>query len=197
MSRTRARITEEADSLIYRQGFAPTSFGDIADSLGISRGNFYHHFKTKDAILDAVIHRRLSVTQALLTRWETESPDPAGRIGHFIDILLTNQSKILQDGCPAGTLCSELAKLDHLLLDRAAEVLALFRNWLSVQFAALGCAEPDALALHLLGRSQGIAVLLHCTRDATFLGREVATLHRWLGSLAPPTKEDPACSSSP
>lgn len=52
---TRNLIVEEADALFYESGFEATSFAEIAKAVGISRGNFYHHFKTKDDILDAVI----------------------------------------------------------------------------------------------------------------------------------------------
>jgi len=34
----------------------------------ISRGNFYHHFKSKDEILDAVITARLANTRMMLER---------------------------------------------------------------------------------------------------------------------------------
>jgi len=44
-----------ADRLFYEQGFEHTSFANIADAVNISHGNVYHHFKSKDDILDAVI----------------------------------------------------------------------------------------------------------------------------------------------
>src|SRR5688500_768121 len=56
---TRDQIVAAADQLFYRRGFEHTSFSDIADAVRISRGNFYHHFKSKDDILDAVIGARL------------------------------------------------------------------------------------------------------------------------------------------
>ena len=74
--RTRDRIVEEADQLFYRQGFEHTSFAQIAEALGISRGNFYYHFKTKDEILDAVINHRLTRTHAMLEHWEIEGATP-------------------------------------------------------------------------------------------------------------------------
>ena len=183
MAKTRDRIAAMADDLFYRQGYSATSFADIAEATGLSRGNFYHHFKAKDAILGAVIDRRLHLTASLLAGWAGENPDPAHRIRCFIDILHANRQKILQGGCPVGTLCTELAKLDHLLLTRAADVFGLFRDWLAAQFAALALPDPDALALHLLARSQGIAVLYHSLRDPDFLEAEVLGLHRWLDSL--------------
>ena len=66
-SRTRDKIIDMADNLFYQQGFENTSFADIANKVGISRGNFYHHFKSKDSILDAVIKRRLANTEKMLT----------------------------------------------------------------------------------------------------------------------------------
>lgn len=51
---TRARIVAEADRLFYERGYEATSFADVADAVGISRGNFYHHFKSKDTL--SLIH---------------------------------------------------------------------------------------------------------------------------------------------
>src|SRR5215831_9632163 len=110
---TRDQIIEAADQLFYRNGYEHTSFSDIADAVQISRGNFYHHFKTKDEILDAVIKRRLAGTRKMLDQWEIEGKHPADRIRSFIDILIANRADIKRYGCPVGTLCSELVKLDH------------------------------------------------------------------------------------
>ena len=66
MASTRERIVEQADVLFYERGYEATSLADIAAPLGLSRGNFYYHFKTKDEILDAVIDLRLSRTACLL-----------------------------------------------------------------------------------------------------------------------------------
>lgn len=52
---TRHQIVEAADRLFYERGFEATSFADIAAVVGLSRGNFYYHFRTKDEILEAVI----------------------------------------------------------------------------------------------------------------------------------------------
>ena len=77
---TREDIVEAADGLFYRHGFDHTSFADIAETVRISRGNFYYHFKTKDQILDAVIERRLTKTRAMLDQWEIAGDTPAARL---------------------------------------------------------------------------------------------------------------------
>lgn len=181
--KTRERIEQKAHDLFYENGFEATSFADIAGAVGISRGNFYHHYKSKDDILDAVISRRLSKTQHMLGKWETDTP-PKTRIVSFIRILLINQTKIMAFGCPVGTLTTELAKLDHIAQSRATEIFTLFRDWIADQFCALGHGDESAsLALHLLGRSQGIAVMASAYRDENYLIAEVAALEDWLGSL--------------
>jgi len=182
---TRDHIIEAADLLFYQRGYEHTSFADIADVVRISRGNFYHHFKTKDEILDAVISARLARTRGMLDRWELEGKDPADRIRSFIQILIANRADIKRFGCPVGTLCAELAKLNHGAQAEATEIFALFRIWLRRQFTLLGrAADADALAMHLLARSQGVATLASAFGDETFIRHEVQQMHDWLNSCA-------------
>ena len=102
---TREQIVEAANRLFYERGFEPTSFASIAEAVGISRGNFYYHFKTKDEILDAVINARLAGTRKMLEQWEIDGAQPADRIRSFIHLLIANRADIKRYGCPVGTLC--------------------------------------------------------------------------------------------
>ena len=184
---TRANIVAAADDLFYRRGFTHTSFADIADIVGISRGNFYFHFKSKDEILEAVIELRLANTALMLEQWEHAGKTPVGRIRQFIDMLTTNQIDIKRSGCPIGSLCTELAKLNHASQKEANRLFTLFRSWLRSQFEALGRKrDADALAMHILARSQGIATLANALRDDQFIREEVRQMHAWLDSCVNP-----------
>lgn len=183
---TRQQIVETADRLFYEQGFEATSFADIASAVNLSRGNFYYHFKTKDEILGAVIALRLANTRQMLEAWEAEGREPADRIRSFIHILIMNRVKIMAYGCPVGTLCSELAKLDHIAKEEAAKLFILFRDWLARQFTAFGReTDAEALAMHILMRSQGVASLATAFRDEGFIRREVDDMCAWLETLRP------------
>ncbi|NQV98726.1 MAG: TetR/AcrR family transcriptional regulator [Rhodospirillales bacterium] len=191
---TRQQIVDAADLLFYHQGYAPTSFSDIAAAVQISRGNFYYHFKTKDQILDAVIAARLAKTEQMLAGWESHTEDPAARIRSFIDILIRNRSDIERFGCPVGTLSAELAKLDHASQAEAVALFTLFRSWLARQFTLLGrSADADALALHLLARSQGVATLANAFAEDSFISHEVGLMHAWLSEIinTPPPETAP------
>ncbi len=177
----RDQIIQAADSLFYKNGFEHTSFAHIADVVGISRGNFYYHFKTKDEILDSVIKLRLSNTQAMLEQWELSGETPADRIRSFINILIMNRANIKRFGCPVGTLTTELTKLNHAAQDDANQLFTLFRIWLRRQFQQLGYkSEANNLAMHLLARSQGIATLASAFQDEKFIKQEVKHLNEWL-----------------
>lgn len=181
---TRADIIAAADDLFYRQGYEHTSFADIAGAVQISRGNFYYHFRTKDEILDAVILARLEKTRVMLDHWEETAASPTARILSFVHILNTNCADIKRYGCPVGTLTAELSKLGHIAQDDANKLFSLFRVWLRRQFEMLGRKDADDLALHILGRSQGIATLANAFKNEAFIRREVAELNVWLQKIA-------------
>lgn len=181
---TRERIIEIADQLFYERGYDHSSFADIADAVGLSRGNFYYHFKSKDEILDGVIARRREKTLAMLRQWETEAATPQARLGRFVDMMAMNSPRIRRHGCPVGTLCTELAKLEHPALPHANLLFTLFRQWLKARFEEAGLRRrADTLAMHLLGRSQGIATLAQAFDSEDFIRQETAGLHQWLQML--------------
>lgn len=177
----RDKIVEAADLLFYQKGYEFTSFADIASSVSISRGNFYYHFKTKDDILTAVINRRLDMTDDMLNGWDIKSQNPTERIMSFVHILISNKSKIERYGCPVGTLTTELSKLRHPALEDATRLFSLFKTWLMQQFVALGFEEQsEPMAMHILGRSQGVATLLNAFKDDDFLQNEIRQMQDWL-----------------
>lgn len=181
---TRERIVEAADRLFYQQGFEHTSFAAIAKAVQISTGNFYHHFKSKDEILGAVIELRLANTREMFKLWESQSKEPAERIRSFINILIMNRAKIKRYGCPVGTLCGELVKLEHASAREANKLFKLFRNWLGRQFTLLGYkSDADELAMHVLAFSQGVATLASTFHDEKFIKQEVRNMEDWLQSL--------------
>ena len=182
---TRQQIVAAAHQLFYRRGYEHTSFAMIADAVQISRGNFYHHFKTKDEILDAVIESRLASGRQMLEKWEAESPAPADRIRSYIQLTFVNRADFKRYGCPVGTLSIELAKLGHASRREANELFKLIRGWLRLQFELLGRGDDaDALALHVLARCQGVAVLASAFQDEKFIQREVEQMCAWVESCA-------------
>ena len=128
-----------------------------------------------------MIDRHLAEFGALLAKWTARHSDPRDRLIDFVRMITERQAALTRYGCPIGTLNTELGK-DRPELQQSARVLFdLFRDWLAEQFRDLGSGgEATSLALHLLGRAQGVAVIAHVYQDATLLQCEVAQMETWI-----------------
>lgn len=178
----RQLIVEAADQLFYTRGYHQTSFRDISDATGIPRGNFYYYFKTKDDILGAVVESRVQVYSDILRSCEQKSDDPRQRLLCFSNMLSDFEDNIVVNGCPIGTLCSELAKDEADLQEVSRAVFSLMRQWLVEQFTALNCADADNKAMDMMARMQGITVMASAFSDRDFIHRALADLQTWVNN---------------
>ena len=55
----RSSILETAERLFFEKGYEQTSIQDILDALSLSKGGFYHHFASKEAILSEICENRV------------------------------------------------------------------------------------------------------------------------------------------
>lgn len=180
----RLKIVQAADDLFYRQGYAATSFTNIAAAADVPRGNFYYYFKTKDEILASVVDQRLGWLRSLEAQWQEQLPSPRDRLLAFADLLTDNEENVLRYGCPLGSLNAELCKTREDLQSKAVELFDVLLQWLTPQFEALGRGpEARELALQLLARTQGAILVAQTYRDRGFLRAEVARIKQWISEL--------------
>lgn len=180
----RTRLLRAAEKTTYRYGFPQASLADIAKQAQIPLGNIYYYFKTKDQIGDAVIDLRRSRFRKLLADFDQAHSDPRERLCAFVQVKIRNREELARNGCPVGTLCSELQKLGGPVAKRSRVLFATALDWMAAQFRALGQGEASrGLAIHLLSATQGVSVLAHTFHDPTLIDTEAARLQHWLRSL--------------
>jgi AcrR family transcriptional regulator len=181
----RQQIIDATDSLLYRKGFNLMSFSDIAETSGIPRGNLYYYFKTKDEVLTAVIEHRLAQMRRMLHDWEQTFPTPLERLQRYAQVPINELDNVIRFGCPMGSLNSELGKAQQELQAVARQQLELFRKWLVKQFKQLNPnMDAKSLAMHLLVRTQGLALMAQVYADRTLVRREVEAIAEWLAGVA-------------
>lgn len=61
---TKDRIVQAAQHLFFGRGYASTSIAEIINAVEIAKGTFYHHFSSKEELLDEIVAR---LTKEVLT----------------------------------------------------------------------------------------------------------------------------------
>ena len=69
---SRDRIIEKANRLFYTKGYNQTSFADIAQAVGITKGNLHYHFRSKEDLLEAIIDYRMVMIAEQLSQWDAQ-----------------------------------------------------------------------------------------------------------------------------
>ena len=82
---TRERITQAARTLFNERGYNAVSVADIAQEVGISKGNLTYHFKRKEDIVDALVDEPSGHD----TRPTEPATDLAGLDAIFLDMQRT------------------------------------------------------------------------------------------------------------
>jgi TetR/AcrR family transcriptional regulator, transcriptional repressor for nem operon len=106
---SKTRLLDAALQVIRAKGYAATTIDDICDQAGVTKGSFFHHFKSKDALaLSATAHWE-AITEGFFAAAPYHKPaDPLDRLLGYVDFrgaILTGE---LPDyTCLLGTLVQE------------------------------------------------------------------------------------------
>lgn len=179
----RERIIEVAYQLFYTKGYNQTSFADVANELGISKGNLHYHFPSKGALLNTVIALRKQQIIEMFAQWDGEFSDAKDRLKRFIQMMINNEANLVRYGCPLGSLNVELGKDQRDLQGMSREMFDLYQHWLEKVFTQLDSKKSKARSLHLLSMTQGTAMMTYIYSDSKLLKDECNAINEWIDSL--------------
>jgi TetR/AcrR family transcriptional regulator, transcriptional repressor for nem operon len=183
MKGKRERLIAAACEVIYAQGVEHSSLADIAAAAEVPLGNVYYYFRTKDDLVAAVIEAQLARAHAVLGAIDARSADPRVRLKALFGALAQETDRIARYGCPFGSLCLELDKRAEGPGD-AASLMRVPLDWAEYQFRALGRPDARDLAVEVIARYQGAALLTNTLRDPALMTREAARVADWLDTLS-------------
>lgn len=75
---SRDRILDAAEKLLIESGLSGVSVESVATAAGVSKGAFFHHFKTKDAMLTAILDRFIEWAAKKITARAAEDQETRG-----------------------------------------------------------------------------------------------------------------------
>jgi AcrR family transcriptional regulator len=73
-------ILERAARLIFQRGYEATSMQDIAESCGLTKAGLYHHIKTKETLLLAIMHYGMDLFEDKVLAQVSHIADPVARL---------------------------------------------------------------------------------------------------------------------
>jgi TetR/AcrR family transcriptional repressor of nem operon len=108
-AQSKTKLLNAALHIIRTKGYAATTVDDICREAGVTKGSFFHHFKSKDDLaLGAVAHWR-AMTEGFFAAAPYHQPhDPLGRLLGYLDFRSAILAGELADyTCLLGTLVQE------------------------------------------------------------------------------------------
>ncbi|AZS35662.1 HTH-type transcriptional repressor KstR2 [Microbacterium lemovicicum] len=96
----RAQVLAVAVALFNEQGFDATSVADLTGRLGLTKSALYHHFPSKDALLQVALDEALDALEAVLRDAESDAGDAAQRLR----VIVRGAVSVLTDKLPYVTL---------------------------------------------------------------------------------------------
>ena len=180
----RTRLIDAANELFYKQGINITTLANIASLGDVPLGNVYYYFKSKEAIILAVLKHAQLQLQKQFDELNLAS-DSKSRLISFVKANFADVAAISQHGNKLGCLCQELGKAGGTASETAAAIMQTILDWCTKQFVHLGKGDEASklLATHLLASLQGTSLLTLTFKDGSVAQRQAAFIINWLEKL--------------
>lgn len=189
---TRDRLLAAATNVIRAKGFNATTVDDICVAAGLTKGAFFHHFASKEALAVAAAGYWSRITGALFADASYhDHPEPADRVLAYLDFraaLMVGESADYT--CLVGTMTQEAFATHPSIRDASRDSILSHASTLEADIAAALAVsdrgtEVDAasLARHTQAVLQGAFILGKATNDPAIATESVAHLRRYLELL--------------
>jgi TetR/AcrR family transcriptional regulator, transcriptional repressor for nem operon len=193
----RQKLLEGALLLIREKGYSSTSVDELCTHAGVTKGAFFHHFKSKGALAVAAANHWSEITGAFFeTAPYHQHSDPLDRVLGYLDFrkaLL--KGKIAEFTCLVGTMVQEIYGTNpeireaceasisaHAAKVEADIVQAMKRYRIRAPWTA------KSLALHTQAVLQGAFILAKANGGAAIAAASIDHLHRYIELLFQPPK---------
>lgn len=178
----RLRLISAGRKLIYERGYRQSSLADIADAAHVPVGNVYYYFKSKEALIEAVIDARVADFKKTAAAWKALD-DPRQRLVSYLGAYADDSAELTRFGCPLGSLSQELNKQQSGLGKKASAIIRLHITWLADQLWELNLEGAQDQAQRLFSSLQGAILIANSQNDAQILNSEIAQLKDWADNL--------------
>lgn len=129
MNKSKEKILASAKELFHEYGFQQTSVDEILKKSGVTKSNFYYHFKSKEELGLIILERFIKQYEAdvLMKTLGNKSLSPSGRLVEFYNSVKTFHRDLQNPkGCPFGNMAIEMSGSNENFREKLS---AFFNSW--------------------------------------------------------------------
>jgi TetR/AcrR family transcriptional repressor of nem operon len=188
----RAKLLDAAIALVRARGFAATSVDDLCRAAGVTKGAFFHHFPTKEALGVAAANHWSETTGALFAAAPYhDHADPFDRVLGYIDFRAgLIEGELAAFTCLVGTMVQEAygasdnirAACEASIFGHAATLIADIEAARAL-YKIGGDWSAESLAQHTQAVLQGGFILAKAKNDPQAARESAAHLKRYIELL--------------
>jgi TetR/AcrR family transcriptional repressor of nem operon len=163
---TRGKILDAAQSLVLERGYVGMTVDHVLDAVGITKGAFFHHFKSKDELARALLERYAERDERLYRetreRAEKLSDDPLQQLLLFIG-LFQEMFEGLTEPYPGCLFASYVYELQQFGEDTQNLIRNSFLKWrelLQEKFEAAARRYPPRIEVDAASLADAFTVVL-------------------------------------
>jgi len=163
---TRKRILDAAQTLILERGYAGTTVDNVLGAVGITKGAFFYHFKSKDDLAKALLQRfaddDAKIYREMQSRAEKLSDDPLQQMLIFIR-LFEDMFEGLKEPYPGCLFASYVYELQQFDDSTRTLIDASFREWRALlrdKFEEIARRYPPRIAVDAANLADAFTVVL-------------------------------------
>jgi TetR/AcrR family transcriptional repressor of nem operon len=197
----RAKLLAAALRLIRAQGYAATTVDGLCAAADVTKGAFFHHFKSKDDLAVAAADHWSQMTGAMFEAGPYHDfVDPLDRVLGYLDF----RKSLLQGGVPeftclVGTMVQESYETNPAIRDACARSIsghaAILEADIQIAIDQRGLSPTwtaRSLALHTQAVLQGAFILAKAEGGAAVAADSIDHLARYVELLFSRETNDPS-----
>ncbi len=191
-SDSKTRLLDATLLVVRAKGHAATRIEDICAEAGVTKGSFFHHFKSKDDLMMQAVAHWDAMTSGLFANHPYHAmADPLERLLAYLDLrkaLL--EGELREITCFVGTIAQEAYQTRPDIVRACGQNICKHAATLEADIEAAMAAHrvqgdwtARSLALHTQAVIQGAFVLVKATGDVAVAAQSIEHLQRYLKHL--------------
>jgi TetR/AcrR family transcriptional repressor of nem operon len=191
MTSSKDKIIAAARGLMLTKGYPGTSVDEIISAAGVSKGSFYHAFKSKEELGAAVAEQYFHEAVAVIGTGHYEQiKDPLERAFAFVAHIQTSSQVLWNHGCMLGSFAMDvsgthpaIASCLSRLMNQLEERISRLLEPIAAAGARADMPGPRDLANQMMASIEGGIVMAKAHGDPNRISQAINQFGLYLKAL--------------